>query len=109
MNQTPEEPMSDASMATSNKSGGKTRRKLKFLDGLSALAVLLLALEFWLFSGYFFAPVALWLLIIVVLAAQILKLRLSCPNCGGSVYRGWRYSYQSKVPGTCHHCGKDLP
>jgi len=94
---------------TGDTGGLKTRKKLKFLDGLSALAVLLLALEFWISSGHPYSAIALWLLIIVILVSQILKLRLSCPHCGGSVYRGWRYSYRAKVPGECHHCGKPLP
>lgn len=89
--------------------GSKTRMKLKILDGLSALAVLMLIVEFWLFSDERFGAVALWLLIIVVLAAQILKMRLRCPHCGGSVYQSWRYSYRSKVPPNCYQCGKPLP
>jgi len=89
--------------------GGKTRAKLKFLDGLSALAVMLLILEFWLYSDDRFGAIALWLLIVVIMGAQVAKMRLSCPNCGASVYRGWRYSYRSKVPASCSGCGKPLP
>lgn len=105
MNDTPQ----DQATNTGGIGGTKTRKKLKFLDGLSALAVLLLVLEFWVFSVHPYSAIALWLLIVVVLVTQILKLRLSCPACGGSVYRGWRYSYRSKVPDTCRHCGKALP
>jgi len=112
-NEPVEKPVSDTkgphSEPAGDQPGGKTRRKLKFLDGLSALAVLLLVLEFWVFADHVFAAISLWLAIIVILVAQILKLRLSCPACGGGVYRGWRYSYRSKVPGECHHCGKALP
>lgn len=90
-------------------SGRKTRAKLKLMDALSAIAVLMLILEFWLFQEDQLSALALWLLIIVVLGAQIMKLRLRCPNCGGSVYQGWRYSYRAKVPGTCHHCEAPLP
>jgi len=89
--------------------GRKTRMKLKMLDAVSAGAVLMLALEFWLFKEHQLGALALWLLIMVVLGAQIIKLRLSCPGCGGGVYRGWHYSYRGKVPGNCHHCGAPLP
>jgi hypothetical protein len=89
--------------------GRKTRARLKFLDALSAGAVLVLILEFWYFQEDQLGVVALWLLIVVILAAQIAKLRLKCPSCSGSAYRGWRYSYRAKVPGTCPHCDAPLP
>ena len=80
-----------------------------FLDGISALAVLVLALEFWFFSDDRLGALALWLLVVVILVSQILKMRLRCPHCGASVYQGWRYSYRSKVPNACGKCEKPLP
>jgi len=94
---------------TAPEAGSKTRAKLKFLDGLSAFAVLLLILEFWLYSEDRFGAVALWLLVVVILSVQILKMRIRCPHCAGSVYRSWRYSYRSKVPNNCSHCHQPLP
>jgi hypothetical protein len=89
--------------------GHKTRAKLKLLDGISAIAVMLLIIEFWLFSENRFGAMALWLLVAVILAVQLLKLRLRCPSCSAGIYRGWRYSYRSKVPDQCKHCSKPLP
>ncbi len=89
--------------------GHKTRAKLKFLDGISAVSVMLLIIEFWLFSENRFGAVALWLLVIVVMAVQLLKLRLRCPGCGAGIYRGWRYSYRTKIPNSCKGCGEALP
>ena len=108
MNDTPQDPATNTG-DIGDIGGVKTRKKLKFLDGLSALAVLLLVLEFWVFSVHPYSAIALWLLIVVVLVAQVLKMRISCPACGHSVYQGWRYSYRAKVPGKCLHCGKALP
>ena len=105
MNDTPQDPASN----TGDIGGVKTRKKLKFLDGLSAMAVLLLVLEFWVFSVHPYSAIALWLLVLVILVSQILKLRISCPACGHSVYRSWHYSYRAKVPDKCSNCGKALP
>lgn len=89
--------------------GTKTRSKLKLLDAVSAVAVLMLIIEFSFFSEGVFGAIALWLLVVVILVAQILKTRLRCPNCGAPAYTPWRYSYRSKVSGKCSSCGEPLP
>ena len=101
--------MADNTAKTAGKPGSRTRAKLKFLDGVSALSVLLLALEYLVFEDSQYSAVALWLLIAVILASQVIKRRLSCPNCGAGVYAPWHYGYRSKVPDNCSHCGKPLP
>jgi len=87
----------------------KTRSKLKLLDAVSALAVILLALEYWYFETSPYSIAALWLLIAVILGSQVIKRRLACPHCGTGVYAPWHYGYRSKVPDTCSHCDKPLP
>lgn len=101
--------MADGTDKLTGKPGAKTRAKLKFLDGLSAMAVLFLVLEYWFFEASRYGALALWLLIAVILASQVMKRRISCPNCGAGVYSPWHYGYRSKVPDACSHCGHALP